>query len=152
MLSFLGSQQRIDDIHNNSSSNVMESTENRYTNPATTTSRCRGISGNTCSICLEDFQDGDIICQSPNCCHIFHWEGCMSEWLLGNDGCPCCRTPYLVTTNDDEKNKWCVQPLSRVPRSVSQNSAAASATSATRYVEAEMFIMDDFPPWLVIGW
>jgi hypothetical protein len=75
----------------------------------------------------------------------------MSEWLLGNDGCPCCRTPYLATTNDDEKNKWYVQPLSRVPRSVSQNSAA-SATNSTRYVEAEMFIMDDFPPWLVIGW
>lgn len=50
-----------------------------------------------CSICLEDFEDGDIVCQSPNCRHIFH-EDCMSEWLLRHDDCPCCRSPYLSST------------------------------------------------------
>eukprot|EP00815_Leptocylindrus_aporus_P008048 CAMPEP_0116051432 /NCGR_PEP_ID=MMETSP0322-20121206/977_1 /TAXON_ID=163516 /ORGANISM="Leptocylindrus danicus var. apora, Strain B651" /LENGTH=401 /DNA_ID=CAMNT_0003534181 /DNA_START=399 /DNA_END=1604 /DNA_ORIENTATION=+ len=49
-----------------------------------------------CPICLVDYIDGDEICRSKNtaCSHIFH-RRCITEWLLLNDECPCCRAPYI---------------------------------------------------------
>ena len=49
-----------------------------------------------CAICLERFENGDDVCYSndPQCTHIFHRE-CVFEWLLKNNGCPCCRRSFL---------------------------------------------------------
>jgi Ring finger domain len=56
-----------------------------------------------CAICLNDYDDGDEICWSQNkqCNHVFH-KGCISEWLLTHEECPCCRYPYL-SFNDIEE-------------------------------------------------
>jgi hypothetical protein len=45
-----------------------------------------------CSICLDDFVEGDLICWSkiPSCKHIFHQQ-CLLPWLLLHDSCPSCR-------------------------------------------------------------
>lgn len=43
-----------------------------------------------CSICLNEFQDEEIVSKLPECKHIFHKE-CIREWLLRNHICPFCR-------------------------------------------------------------
>jgi len=46
----------------------------------------------TCSICLEEFKNGDEIRRLP-CFHIFH-KNEIDRWLrTGNDKCPICRVP-----------------------------------------------------------
>lgn len=55
-----------------------------------------------CTICLNNYEDGDEICWSHNkhCNHVFH-KDCIAEWLLTHEDCPCCRNDYL-SFNDDE--------------------------------------------------
>jgi len=50
----------------------------------------------TCSICLSDYEVGDIVCWSSNkdCRHAFHKE-CIMDWVIRNQNCPCCRLPYV---------------------------------------------------------
>ena len=60
----------------------------------------KGVFGNTCTICLEDFLYYDIILITP-CLHIFH-EKCLEKWLenkknILNLKCPNCNAilyPY----------------------------------------------------------
>ncbi len=47
------------------------------------------IHQNSCSICLEDFREGEIASILP-CCHIFHQE-CVSPWIKKKNSCPNCR-------------------------------------------------------------
>ena len=49
-----------------------------------------------CAICLGPYSEGDLVVQScnPRCQHEFHHE-CISEWLVKNDLCPCCRQIFL---------------------------------------------------------
>lgn len=42
-----------------------------------------------CSICLETFDDAEII-QQLECKHVFHPK-CIGEWLSTNETCPLCR-------------------------------------------------------------
>ena len=58
------------------------------------------IDSDCCTICLEVFERGKEICSSynENCTHAFHRE-CISEWLLKNDRCPCCRQDFLAFDN-----------------------------------------------------
>jgi hypothetical protein len=53
-----------------------------------------------CSICLDDFVEGDLICWSkiPSCKHIFHQQ-CLLPWLLLHDSCPSCRC-NIFANND----------------------------------------------------
>ena len=50
-----------------------------------------------CSICLEEFQAGDLVSYStnPSCNHVHHHE-CLKEWLLRQAGCPLCRKAVLA--------------------------------------------------------
>lgn len=47
------------------------------------------ISEITCSICLEDYNDNDIVGKLI-CGHVFH-EDCIGNWESKNDTCPLCR-------------------------------------------------------------
>ncbi|XP_027341043.1 NEP1-interacting protein 1-like [Abrus precatorius] len=49
-----------------------------------------------CSICFQDFEDGEFIRILPNCGHFFHLV-CIDKWLVQQGSCPMCRTyvPYL---------------------------------------------------------
>lgn len=46
-------------------------------------------SDNTCSICLDDYEEGDQLLQLT-CGHVFH-RPCIDLWLKSHCVCPCCR-------------------------------------------------------------
>lgn len=57
--------------------------------------------GNICSICLDDYDEGDTIVKSKYCTHYFHRE-CITQWLEREKSdykCPCCRN-HMVTTDE----------------------------------------------------
>ncbi|KAF9589020.1 hypothetical protein IFM89_018259 [Coptis chinensis] len=43
-----------------------------------------------CSICLQDFNEGNIARRLPNCRHFFHLD-CIDGWLVIQGCCPICR-------------------------------------------------------------
>lgn len=50
----------------------------------------RGVySGNSCSVCLDEYEEGDQLLQLT-CGHVFH-QTCIDHWLKGHRVCPCCR-------------------------------------------------------------
>ncbi|KAH9330247.1 hypothetical protein KI387_002355, partial [Taxus chinensis] len=53
-----------------------------------------------CSVCLEQFKDGDECLLMPTCRHCFH-VACASAWLSKSPICPLCRTTALP--KDDEQ-------------------------------------------------
>ena len=52
---------------------------------------------NECAICLDPFDEGQVICQSQNpaCSHIFHSD-CVAQWLQKHGRCPICRSKYII--------------------------------------------------------
>jgi hypothetical protein len=44
----------------------------------------------TCSICLDNYKEDQVMSVLHNCKHKFHKE-CVSAWLLNNPTCPLCR-------------------------------------------------------------
>jgi len=61
----------------------------------------------SCMICLEPYLIGDKVSYSKHnalqCRHIFHQE-CISDWLMRQDDCPCCRTPFIMQPGADGSN------------------------------------------------
>ncbi|KAJ1516093.1 hypothetical protein HMI54_010849 [Coelomomyces lativittatus] len=47
--------------------------------------------GQSCTICLEEYQALDPVARFPICAHLFHTE-CLTPWILEKDTCPICRT------------------------------------------------------------
>lgn len=43
-----------------------------------------------CSVCLENFKNGETCKMLPKCNHSFHSE-CIDSWLLKTAACPICR-------------------------------------------------------------
>ncbi|KAL2523700.1 RING/U-box superfamily protein [Abeliophyllum distichum] len=43
-----------------------------------------------CTICLQDFENGDCARMLPSCRHSHHLH-CIDEWLIRNGTCPICR-------------------------------------------------------------
>ena len=70
-----------------------------------------------CTICLEDYKVGDVVCRSKNgaiagCFHKFH-QDCITDWLMNHDDCPCCRTSFFqqeVTEESKENVSDAVTP------------------------------------------
>ena len=50
---------------------------------------CDELPDNTCSVCLDEFKDEDVLIKL-NCEHIFH-KDCLEPWLNDNRNCPLCR-------------------------------------------------------------
>lgn len=44
-----------------------------------------------CVVCLNEFQEHDMLRVLPNCSHAFHLD-CIDVWLQSNANCPLCRT------------------------------------------------------------
>ena len=57
-------------------------------NDADNTTMGFGQSQMLCSICLDDFEDGEQV-RELRCNHIFHVQ-CIDEWLRTKDVCPLC--------------------------------------------------------------
>lgn len=57
-----------------------------------------------CSICIDEFEDGEKIRLLPMCGHAFHTE-CILPWLTQRQGCrPYCRTAVVMVSevSDDD--------------------------------------------------
>lgn len=50
----------------------------------------------TCSICLCEYKDYEMLRMMPECRHFFHL-GCVDAWLKLNGSCPVCRNSPLPT-------------------------------------------------------
>lgn len=49
-----------------------------------------------CSVCLCEFEQGQQLHITPNCCHVFHSD-CIYKWLdQDQKTCPLCRTSLLT--------------------------------------------------------
>ncbi|KAK4266920.1 hypothetical protein QN277_023778 [Acacia crassicarpa] len=50
----------------------------------------------TCSICLCEYKDSEMLRMMPECRHFFHLV-CLDAWLKLNGSCPVCRNSPLPT-------------------------------------------------------
>lgn len=57
------------------------------------------IPSSSCSICLGDYKDGDILRLLPPCHHIFHLA-CVDPWLRFHSTCPICRKSSLQPSHN----------------------------------------------------
>jgi hypothetical protein len=56
----------------------------------------------TCSICIEEFEDGEMVRLLPRCGHGFHTD-CILPWLTERQGCcPFCKTNVLESASKEE--------------------------------------------------
>ncbi|XP_056174573.1 RING-H2 finger protein ATL67 [Syzygium oleosum] len=53
-------------------------------------------SSTTCSICLCEYKDSEMLRMMPECRHFFHLL-CLDAWLKLNGSCPVCRNSPLPT-------------------------------------------------------
>eukprot|EP00003_Mantamonas_plastica_P005218 TRINITY_DN1417_c0_g1_i7.p1 TRINITY_DN1417_c0_g1~~TRINITY_DN1417_c0_g1_i7.p1 ORF type:complete len:270 (-),score=86.23 TRINITY_DN1417_c0_g1_i7:1585-2394(-) len=51
--------------------------------------QCAGETGESCVICLMEYEDDEKICMLP-CNHAYH-DVCCTEWLKGQTKCPICK-------------------------------------------------------------
>ncbi|KAL4599405.1 hypothetical protein ACB092_11G124800 [Castanea dentata] len=72
-----------------------ESTLNSY--PKLVYSQIKGTSpAPSCSICLVDYKETDMLPLLPHCSHLFH-QNCIDPWIRLHPTCPVCRkTPVLA--------------------------------------------------------
>ena len=50
----------------------------------------------TCSICIDEFEEGELVRLLPRCGHAYHTE-CILPWLTERQGCcPLCKIPVLT--------------------------------------------------------
>ncbi|KAK7343958.1 hypothetical protein VNO77_13108 [Canavalia gladiata] len=54
----------------------------------------RGGSSMSCSICLGDYKESDMLRLLPDCAHLFHLA-CVDPWLRLHSTCPICRKSSL---------------------------------------------------------
>lgn len=67
------------------------------------TKRYNQSDATTCSICLQDFQQGDRIGDLP-CKHPFHVD-CLKEWISLKNHCPLCKVTNLATRQSFENRQ-----------------------------------------------
>lgn len=57
-----------------------------------------------CSICIDEFEDGETIRVLPKCKHGFHFD-CIKPWLTERQSCcPLCKTNVLTPDGVDHEN------------------------------------------------
>ncbi|KAJ7977261.1 putative Ring finger protein [Quillaja saponaria] len=56
----------------------------------------KSLSG--CIVCLNEFQEQDMLKVLPNCSHAFHLD-CIDIWLQSNSNCPLCRSSISGKTS-----------------------------------------------------
>jgi len=63
----------------------------------------------TCAICLDDFQDGELLILLP-CNHYFH-TNCVTRWLCERSAvCPLCKIEILPEEEEEEDEGEIVEP------------------------------------------
>lgn len=84
-----------------------------------------------CSICFEEYNDGEEICWSHNdkCNHFFH-KDCIQTWLLTHEECPCCRQNFLPSDENHPENNNNNNRRQFRNASTSRRSSSASSRSS----------------------
>jgi len=58
----------------------------------------------SCSVCLDDFEDGETVKQLHPCNHLFH-EECIKPWLTQRSGnCPLCKVACMPVIEEAESS------------------------------------------------
>lgn len=58
------------------------------------------LSQETCSVCYEDFKNGENVHILPRCNHVFHID-CVDTWLSKSPVCPMCRANVRVNLKSE---------------------------------------------------
>ncbi|GJW76304.1 RING-H2 finger protein ATL54-like protein [Tanacetum coccineum] len=58
------------------------------------------VDGTDCTVCMSEFEGGDMLRLLPNCKHAFHIS-CIDKWLQSHTNCPLCRTGVIDKTVDE---------------------------------------------------
>jgi len=85
----------------------------------------------TCSICIEEFENGERLRFLPRCKHAFHTE-CIMPWLTERQGCcPLCKTSVLEQddSGDSDTGRELTAEETDQSRNGSQNGAGTEAES-----------------------
>ncbi|KAJ0254931.1 RING-H2 finger protein ATL68 [Hirschfeldia incana] len=69
----------------------------------------QGDGDTTCSICLCEYMEEELLRMMPECKHYFH-ASCLDAWLKLNGSCPVCRNSPLPTPQSTPQST----PLSEV--------------------------------------
>ncbi|KAG2566570.1 E3 ubiquitin-protein ligase Os04g0590900-like [Panicum virgatum] len=89
----------------------------------------RGLLGAAdCSVCLGEFQDGELVRLLPKCGHAFHVP-CIDTWLRAHVNCPLCRSDVLdpaVTAEEETSSIPPADPDANANVEAEQQAAAAS--------------------------
>lgn len=56
------------------------------------------IEGTECSVCLNEFREGETLRLLPKCNHAFHVP-CIDTWLRSHTNCPLCRAGIVSSNN-----------------------------------------------------
>ena len=55
----------------------------------------------SCSVCIEAFENGELLRTLPTCEHSFH-KACIDEWLTAHTTCPNCRHSLVDEPEEEE--------------------------------------------------
>jgi hypothetical protein len=83
-----------------------------------------------CTVCLGEFEDGELVRLLPKCGHAFHVP-CIDTWLRAHVNCPLCRSDVLdpaVTTDGESSSTPPADPVEY------DNAAAAQADATSEAV------------------
>ncbi|KAK3281707.1 hypothetical protein CYMTET_10518 [Cymbomonas tetramitiformis] len=57
----------------------------------------------SCTICLQDFEEGDTVRTLPRCSHMYH-TACIDQWLVTQGDCPICRVAIIAEDSRSAKD------------------------------------------------
>ena len=89
--------------HSNSNSNSNSSNDNESKSNDDRKNKKSKPKVEKCSICLEEFKNGESIRRLP-CLHIFHTDE-IDRWLRTNHICPICRIPIDERQNQHQRGQ-----------------------------------------------
>lgn len=106
------------------------------------------LTSNTCNICLEGFQVGDIVAHASSqllCRHVFH-EDCIVSWLATRTQdpkalCPCCRQVFTVVHGGAPPptfSPFCAQPSSGTGAGHGDHESCSVTEVATTEISTEL--------------
>ncbi|KAK4803767.1 hypothetical protein SAY86_003584 [Trapa natans] len=98
-----------------------------------------------CAVCLNEFEEDDVLRLLPRCSHVFH-SNCIDEWLSSHTTCPVCRAnlvpkpdekieaPLVPQVGDPEPSRCSSCPPDQMINSKLQSPQAEEGTASTSKV------------------
>ncbi|GAX78646.1 hypothetical protein CEUSTIGMA_g6084.t1 [Chlamydomonas eustigma] len=94
-------------------------------------------SDTTCTICLIEYENGDILRQLP-CKHEFH-KDCIDSWMIFHHTCPICRKELVQQTVPPATNQSYEHQSVQVAAATSDAGAAGAANAPSNNIERTTF-------------